>query len=115
MLVLITASCLVSSGGEASLVVRYTDSANFYWLGLGLYNHKYSIAEVVDGVYEELNSTGLDTEVELGKGYTVTVVTVCSSLNCLLMGLRFCRFRMILILTGLLALEHSMLQWSMDK
>jgi len=65
---------VVGLAGEASLVIRYADSANFYYLGLGCWGHKYSISRVIDGNYVELNYSGLSSEVETNRFYTVTVL-----------------------------------------
>jgi uncharacterized repeat protein (TIGR02543 family) len=78
----------VSSDNEASLVVRYTTSGNFYWLGLGLWGHKYSISRAVDGVYTELASSGASSEVQVGKWYTVTAVAVSGTLQLFVDGIK---------------------------
>ncbi len=78
----------VNPGGEAGLVVRYTDPANFYLLGLGSFGHKYSISRVVNGVYTELAFSGLYTEVEAGRWYTVSAVAFCGRLQLFVDGVK---------------------------
>ncbi len=78
----------VNPGGEAGLVVRYTDPFNFYLLGLGSFGHKYSLSRVVDGVYQELAFSGLYSEVEAGRWYTVSAVAVCGSLQLFVDGVK---------------------------
>ena len=68
-------------GGEAGLIVRYRGAVNFYWVSLGAWNHKYSIGRVVNDVYTELASSGLNSELQAGKSYAVTVLAVSSSIK----------------------------------
>jgi len=63
---------------EASLVFRYIDDANFYWAGLGPYNHRVSICKYVGGTPSELAFAGLDTELVAGQTYELTVKVVGS-------------------------------------
>jgi hypothetical protein len=79
---------ILGPGDEASIVVMYTDEVNFYWLGLGCGGHKYSIARVVDGVYEELAYFGLDSEVEVYRWYTLTVAAVSGTLQLFVDGVK---------------------------
>jgi hypothetical protein len=72
---------LLNSNDEACLVVRYIDSVNFYWIGLGVLSHKYSIGRVVNDVYTELASSGLSSELQAGRSYAVTVVAVSGLLK----------------------------------
>jgi hypothetical protein len=79
---------VINPGGEAGLVVRYTNPFNFYLFGLGSFGHKYSISRVVDGVFEELAFSGLYSEIEAGKWYTVSAVVVCGSLQLYVDGVK---------------------------
>jgi hypothetical protein len=56
----VTMDLTVLSGAttEASIVLRYQDDKNFYWMGLGLYSHQFSIARMVNGTPTELASFG---------------------------------------------------------
>ena len=77
----VTANLQVVTSGEASLVVKYQGPANFYWLGLGCWGHKYSISKIVGGVYQELASSGLASEVDVGRWYLVSAVAVDNKLQ----------------------------------
>ena len=83
----VTANVLAANN-EASLVVRYKDPADFYWMGLGCWGHKYSISKVVSGVYEELVSSGLDSEVDVGRWYLVSAVAVDDRLQLFVDGVK---------------------------
>ena len=83
-----TANMRMVGSNETSLVVRYTDSSNFYWLGLGCWGHKYSISKVVNGIYQELNYSGLASEVVAGRWYLVSAVAVGSSLQLFVDGVK---------------------------
>jgi hypothetical protein len=72
----VTVNVRVINSGEASIVVRYKGPNDFYWLGLGCWGHKYSISKVVNGVYEELVSFGLASEVVTGKWYLVSAIAL---------------------------------------
>ncbi len=79
--------CLISSG-DASVVVRYTGPEDFYWLGLGCLGHKFSISKVVGGVYQELASSGLASEVVVGRWYLVSAVAVEDTLQLFVDGVK---------------------------
>jgi hypothetical protein len=72
---------MFSPGGDAVIVVRYTDLGNFYWVGLGSWGHKYSITKVENYVHTELAHSGLVSELEPDKWYTVSVVVIDSTLQ----------------------------------
>jgi hypothetical protein len=61
------------AGGEASVVIRFVDSSNFYWMGIGNWGHLYSISKVVSGVYQELTYDGLSSSVQ-AQPYTLKAV-----------------------------------------
>ena len=79
---------ILKSGDEASFVVRYNDWDRYYLLGIGPYDHKYSIAKIVDGVGTELASSGLGSQVEVDRWYTLTAVAVCGTLKLLVDGVK---------------------------
>ena len=83
-----TANIREVSSNEASLVVRYTDSGNFYWLGLGCWGHKYSISKVVNGVYQELTYSGSASDVVSGRWYLVSAVAIGNSLQLFVDGVK---------------------------
>jgi hypothetical protein len=83
-----TANVRTIGSDEAGLVVRFTDSLNYYWLGLGCWEHKYSISRVVDGVYTELAFSGLASEVEVGRWYTITAVAFVDTLQLFVDGVK---------------------------
>jgi hypothetical protein len=71
-----TARLDIANSGEASLVVRYKDPANFYWLGLGCWGHKYSISKMVNRTCQELASFGSASEIEANGSYLVTAIVI---------------------------------------
>lgn len=63
-----------SASRDLGIVVKYVDASNFYWVGLGLWGHQYSISRCLNGVYSELASAGLDSALVLGQTYRLKVV-----------------------------------------
>lgn len=84
----VTANIRIVNAGDASLVIRYNGPTNFYWLGLGNWGHKYSISKVVNGVYQELASSGLVSELEVGRWYLVSAVAVDTKLQLFVDGVK---------------------------
>jgi hypothetical protein len=76
--VLITATAVTH---EAAIVVRYANSNNFYWMGMGCFAHKYSIAKMVNGAYTELASSGVIGDVAHNTTYTLKAVCEGSTLE----------------------------------
>jgi hypothetical protein len=70
----ITAPITISAAGEGSIVFRYKDSQNFYWAGLGLWGHQFSISKVVNGNYSEIKGIGLSTDNAAGTYNTQVIV-----------------------------------------
>jgi hypothetical protein len=73
----VTTNVMIMSGVsnvEASVVVRFENTSNFYWMGLGLFEHQYSIAKFVDGVYTELVSSGTIASVQTNTTYKIRAV-----------------------------------------
>jgi hypothetical protein len=83
-----TANMREVSSNDTSLVVRYSDSGNFYWLGLGCWGHKYSISKVVNGVYQELTYSGSASEVVAGRWYLISAVAIGNSLQLFVDGVK---------------------------
>ena len=84
----VTANLREVNSAETSLVLRYNGPMDFYWMGLGCWGHKYSISKVVNGVYQELASSGLASEVELGRWYLVSAVAVDGVLQLYVDGIK---------------------------
>jgi outer membrane protein assembly factor BamB len=78
----------LNSGNVIGIIVRYTDNNNFYWMGLGCWGHKFSISKMVDGVGTELASSGLISEVEVGRWYMISAVVVDSTLQLFVDGVK---------------------------
>jgi len=72
----VSSNMRIVNSGEASIVIRYKDPVDFYWLGLGCWGHEYSISKVVNGVYQEIAYSGLASEVMVGRWYSVSAVAV---------------------------------------
>jgi hypothetical protein len=70
-----------SATNEAALVVRCSNSANFYCLGLGCYGHQYSILKCVNGIYIELDYYGVIGDVDQNVVYTLKAVCNGSTLE----------------------------------
>ena len=85
----VTARIRLVSGSEATLIFRYIDDANFYYLGLGSWNSKYCISKVVgiDTNVIKLASTGLKSEVELNRWYTVSAIVEGNTLQMFVDGI----------------------------
>ena len=79
---------IIASGDEAVLVVRYTDLGNFYWIGLGCWNHKYSIVRVLDYSHTELMYSGDSTEIEVDRWYNVSVIAFDNNLRLFVDGVK---------------------------
>ena len=57
----ITSKVKISSdsvNNEIAIITRYTDDNNYYYVGLGCFNHQYSIAKTVNGVPTEIVGSG---------------------------------------------------------
>lgn len=59
---------------DLTIVVKYVDENNFYWLGLGAWGHQYSISRCLNGVFQELAFSGMDTSIILGQTYRIKAV-----------------------------------------
>jgi len=70
----------IAAAAEASIVFRYQNSTNFYWAGLGLWGHQYSISKVVNGTYSELISSGLQSANPAGT-YQLQVIVSGSNIE----------------------------------
>jgi hypothetical protein len=78
----------LNSGNVIGIVVRYTNTDNFYWMGLGCWGHKYSISKMVDGVGTELASSGSISTVEVGRWYMISAVVVDNTLQFFVDGVK---------------------------
>jgi hypothetical protein len=76
----ITAPITIAAAAEASIVFRYQNPTNFYWAGLGLWGHQYSISKVVNGTYSELVSSGLQSANPAGT-YQLQVIVSGSNIE----------------------------------
>lgn len=57
---------------EMALVVRFQDTDHFYWMGLGCFRHKYSIAKMSGpSTYQELAYSGSDADIAVETPYTI--------------------------------------------
>ena len=72
---------MLKASEDVSVVLRYIGPTNFYWLGLGCWGHKYSISKVVDGVYTELAYSGVASQVEVDRWYSVSAIAVGNNLQ----------------------------------
>ena len=70
------------------LVLLFDAATRLTFTGLGCWGHKYSIAKVVDGVYTELAHSGVASEVQVGRWYTVTAVVVGGNLEMIVDGVK---------------------------
>lgn len=59
---------------ESSIVIRYVDANNFYWMGVGCWGHEFSISRMLNGVATEIVSYGLESNLQRGVTYTLTGV-----------------------------------------
>jgi hypothetical protein len=73
---------------ESSIVIRYVDANNFYWMGIGCWGHEYSISKVVNGSYQELASFGSVSDVQSGVTYTLEGVANGNTLTLYVNGIQ---------------------------
>lgn len=66
---------------DAAVVFRYKDPNNFYWAGLGCWGHFASISRVVNGVFQELVFSGVDTSIVDGQKYELKIVAKGTTLE----------------------------------
>ena len=78
----------LNSGNVIGVVVRYTNPDNFYWMGLGSWGHKFSISKMDNGTGTELASSGLISEVEVGRWYMISAVVDDSTLQLFVDGVK---------------------------
>ncbi|MCK4424512.1 cellulase family glycosylhydrolase, partial [Candidatus Bathyarchaeota archaeon] len=62
-----------SPRAEAAFCVRFADSRNFYWAGLGCWGHRVSISRMVDHVPEELIFSGDRADVAKDVWYNMSI------------------------------------------
>ena len=62
-----------SPRAEAAFCVRLGDSGNFYWVGLGCWDHRVSISRMVNHVAEELIFRGDEADIVKDVWYSVSV------------------------------------------
>ena len=73
----VTLNTTINAGfakNESSIVIRYVDANNFYWMGVGCWGHQYSIDRMLNGVATEIASYGLESDVQQGVMYTLNAV-----------------------------------------
>jgi hypothetical protein len=66
---------------ESSIVIRYVDANNFYWMGVGCWGHQYSIGRMLNGVPTEIASSGSELNVQQGITYTLRAVANDNTLS----------------------------------
>jgi hypothetical protein len=73
----VTMNTIITGGvtrNESSIVIRYVDANNFYWMGVGCFGHQYSIGRMLNGVSTEIASSNSESNVQLGVTYTIRAV-----------------------------------------
>jgi hypothetical protein len=73
----VTMNTIINTGApqnESSIVIRYVNQSNFYWMGVGCFGHQYSIGRILNGVSTELAGSGSASNVEQGVTYTLTAI-----------------------------------------
>lgn len=73
----VTMNSTINAGvpnNESSIVIRYVDANNFYWMGVGCWGHQYSIGRMLNGVPTEIASYGLESDVQQGVVYTLNAI-----------------------------------------
>ncbi len=75
-----------ASNREASIVLRYLDAQNFYWLGLGCWGHKVCISRYVNGTPEPLVYSGVDEDIVFDHKYVLKAIVSGSILKLYLDG-----------------------------
>jgi hypothetical protein len=69
----VTASVTILAGGEGNIVFRFGDPNNFYYAGMGDWQHQYSISKIFNGVASEIVGSGVEQSNGAGT-YTLMVV-----------------------------------------
>lgn len=82
----------VQTIGESAIVVRYVDADNFYWAGIGLWNHKVSVGIKVAGVYTELAYSGSQSDIIQNRKYNLKVAVKGQEITLFLDGIRVLSF-----------------------
>jgi hypothetical protein len=59
---------------ESSVVIRFTDSNDFYWMGLGCYGYAYAICKMAAGTGTLLAGSGSSSSLVQGQTYTLLAV-----------------------------------------
>ena len=66
---------------EAALVARFADTQNYYWAGVGCYQHEFAIGKMVGGVHSEIASSGVIASVAHATPYTLKFVAEDTTLE----------------------------------
>jgi hypothetical protein len=61
----------VINAGESSIVIRYVDANNYYWIGIGCWGHQYSIGKMLNGIPTELAGSGSASNIQQDITYTL--------------------------------------------
>ena len=70
----VTMDTIINTGTESSIVIRYVNANNFYWMGIGCWGHQFSIGRMLNGVPTEIAGSGLASSVQQGVTYTLKAV-----------------------------------------
>ena len=71
----------IDTGTESSVVIRYVDENNFYWMGVGCWGSQFSIGRMLNGVPTEIASYGLASSVQQGVNYNLIAVANYTTLS----------------------------------
>ena len=83
----VTVNTIVNSGAESSLVLRYVDRNNFYYIGIGCWGHQYSIGRMLNGIDTELAGSGASwNTIQTGVTYNLKAVADGSTLTLIVNG-----------------------------
>lgn len=72
---------IVQTVKEASLALRVRDNINYYFIGIGMWGHQYSIAKVVNDTHTEIIGIGSSADLVYGQTYKVKAVAIGSLLQ----------------------------------
>ena len=77
----VTMDATIDTGTESSIVIRYIDANNYYWMGIGCWGHLFSIGRMLNGFPTEIKGSGLASNVQQDATYTLKALASANTLQ----------------------------------
>jgi hypothetical protein len=77
----VTMDTIIDTGPESSIVIRFINADNFYWMGIGCWGHQYSIGRMLNGIPTELAGSGLASSLQQGATYKLKATAIGNTLT----------------------------------